>query len=868
MNTLKEITDWVMGLPYWEQLAFDRIVSGGALQDGDYEELLHYLLEDNGLAQPRSPRPTLRFPKLTEEGGHEAIPPRLLAIEKLRSVNALAPDQRLEFGPQITAIYGANGAGKSGYVRVLASAGFTRGDRDVLPDVTQNSVAAGPSLATIVIDDADGQHEIEYKVGEPCADLASVQVFDSTSVRVHLTGKNNLAFSPAQLELLTDLARVTDEVRLRLKQQIMARSLPHHFSLLFQGTSRVSDLVAGLGEGTDEQALLALANLTSCDVEHISELDLEIARLKTMDVTQQRSELVRRKADLERLVTNLKAISQGLADGVLGLVSQCIRDSRECEKAIEALSTARFQIAGLSLVGSARWRRFVDAAAELADAESEASRGVYPQPDSVCLLCHQPLSAEAQHHLISLWAYLKSDAQERLTRSHQSMADLRERVESLNLDVFSERFLAYGYLEQKHPEVKDRVVLWLSAARARRDAVTNSIDGSDPALPVPSLSGVHELLPDSIIEEVSREISALAGDDPTPQVNALIAELLELQHRQVLSNHIDEILQYVHRAKWAAKARAIGGNTKHITAKYNQLFNALVTQQYVELFKEKLSALERPLRVRVQTIGKKGQAIKQLVVDVGAAPGGKVPSLDKVLSEGEKRAVALADFLTEVELDPGSGCIVLDDPVTSLDLEWRILVAALLGQQAMVRQVVIFTHDLPFLYHLVDYCTHNAVEIRTHWVQRQNDAPGHVFLDNSPALESDYRKATRARDLYAACKDLGGEEQERLLREGFAALRTCYEALIIFELLNAVVIRFSERISVGRLREIAWDEQIIESVVEKHELLSRLMEGHLHSDPMSAPRPTPKTLLSEIECFDGLRKQVTQAKKRKKAPNS
>jgi wobble nucleotide-excising tRNase len=49
----------------------------------------------------------------------------------------------------------------------------------------------------------------------------------------------------------------------------------------------------------------------------------------------------------------------------------------------------------------------------------------------------------------------------------------------------------------------------------------------------------------------------------------------------------------------------------------------------------------------------------------------EIATPDKILSEGEKLAVALADFLTEVALDTTSRAIILDDPVTSLDLEWR-----------------------------------------------------------------------------------------------------------------------------------------------------------------------------------------------------
>ena len=44
---------------------------------------------------------------------------------------------------------------------------------------------------------------------------------------------------------------------------------------------------------------------------------------------------------------------------------------------------------------------------------------------------------------------------------------------------------------------------------------------------------------------------------------------------------------------------------------------------------------------------------------------------DAILSEGEKKAVALADFLTEVALNQTSAGIVLDDPVTSQDDEHK-----------------------------------------------------------------------------------------------------------------------------------------------------------------------------------------------------
>jgi hypothetical protein len=50
-NVFKEIEEWAVNLPYWEQAALDKVISGKQFQDEDYNELLQYLLEDEQLSK-------------------------------------------------------------------------------------------------------------------------------------------------------------------------------------------------------------------------------------------------------------------------------------------------------------------------------------------------------------------------------------------------------------------------------------------------------------------------------------------------------------------------------------------------------------------------------------------------------------------------------------------------------------------------------------------------------------------------------------------------------------------------------------------------------------------------------------------------
>lgn len=219
-NVVAELSDWGSTLPYWEQMALEKIASGVSLDDLDYGEFLQFLLEDEGLAERKIPRPTLKFPRSPATTQQSTASLRLIKISNLQNINALVQGQVLTFSKGLTVIYGANGSGKSGYARVLGCAGFTRGDREVLPDVTRPIDDTTVLSATISLTDGINTREVPYKVGDRCAELASLYTFDSTSVHVHLTQSSTLSFSPAGLLYLSQLSEATDRVREYLRVKI------------------------------------------------------------------------------------------------------------------------------------------------------------------------------------------------------------------------------------------------------------------------------------------------------------------------------------------------------------------------------------------------------------------------------------------------------------------------------------------------------------------------------------------------------------------------------------------------------------------------------------------------------------------------
>lgn len=860
-SVLSELSQWATTLPYWEQAALEKIVGGAKFTDEDYEELLQYLLEDAGLAEPKGQRPVLHFPKEIDTGARPAKPVRLVSISNLRNINALVPGQILTFGPAVTAIYGGNGSGKSGYARVLGCAGFTRGDREVLPDVTHPIDETITLSADVEIEDETGRRVIHYKIGSKCPELGSCYVFDSTSVRVHLTASNALSFSPAGLSYLTQLAEVTDEVRDRLRVRVEKCSEPHNFDTLFQGESVIRTLIIALGRDTDLGALRQMASLSPEERKRIDELDVEIARLKVQDLSEQIADLKQRVDDLELLVRRLHGVEAGLSENVVEEIRVAVESYLHRQAAAQRVSVDQFKSEYFTRTGSTVWYRFIEAAKALADAE-QTPDAPYPQADSHCLLCQQPLSPQARDLLCRLWEFLEGEAQEQLAKAENTLLEKRHALQGLGVDFFDDQSVSYRHLQEHAPAIVGEIKNFIIACGERRNRLLAAVDARMEKVEVPPLPENPVTEVERVVESLNARLDELQKKDRAEEIKRLEQEKRELDHRALLGQHLNEIEEYVQRRIWGCKAERIGGTTAHITKKHNQLFNQLVTDRYVELFEQMLRDFGRPLRVKVETSGRKGQVYKQIVIESHPSTA-DMATPDKVLSEGEKRAVALADFLTEVALDTTSSAVILDDPVTSLDLEWRGLIASILAKEAERRQVIVFTHDLPFLYLLKQRCEQEQVNIVTHWIKRgdSDNKPGYVFLNNSPALERDYRKPNRAREIYERAKNAPAAEQEALLRDGFGALRATYEAFIIFDLFNEVVVRFDERISFGRLKDVVWDRTIADDVIAACERLSRYIEGHLHSDAFGAQKPTPRVLLDEIEAFEELRKRLNDLRK-------
>lgn len=216
----------------------------------------------------------------------------------------------------------------------------------------------------------------------------------------------------------------------------------------------------------------------------------------------------------------------------------------------------------------------------------------------------------------------------------------------------------------------------------------------------------------------------------------------------------DDVLAQIHRLKGieTLKKHEKELRTKPITDKSVELAEQFITQAFKEKFKNESKELGlKTLDVNLEAIqGKKGETkfgIRLVSAESSA--------IKEIASEGEKRCIALAAFLSELFQASHQSALVFDDPVSSLDIWHREKIAARLVKEASERQVIVFTHDVLFLNELLAFS--EMTDIREPLVLTlgwNNNAPGHY----TSGLPWDLKKPNEclsaldaSEDLHAAC---------------------------------------------------------------------------------------------------------------------
>jgi hypothetical protein len=234
---------------------------------------------------------------------------------------------------------------------------------------------------------------------------------------------------------------------------------------------------------------------------------------------------------------------------------------------------------------------------------------------------------------------------------------------------------------------------------------------------------------DTHIDALGARAAALLADDESEERKKLRAELAELQDRQWLAGIKNDVLAEITRLQSVYDLDAAVKDTRAnaITAKNTALSEALITDRLRARFAQEINHLNLAGLAIELTQARSQAGISRFKIGLVESASSNAGD---ILSEGEYRCVALAGFMAELATNNSGSGIIFDDPVSSLDHLHREAIAKRLAAEGRHRQVIVFTHDLPFLFLLRNACIQGVdadqpTEIALRHIQKRQKTPGH-----------------------------------------------------------------------------------------------------------------------------------------------
>jgi len=232
--------------------------------------------------------------------------------------------------------------------------------------------------------------------------------------------------------------------------------------------------------------------------------------------------------------------------------------------------------------------------------------------------------------------------------------------------------------------------------------------------------------------------------------------------------------------------------------------------------------------------------------------------LAHIVSEGERRAVGLAFFLAELSTMAADSGIILDDPVSSFDDDRRQSIAERLMAEARRRQVIVFTHDLPFVADLQSQAESDGVELTVRGMWRLGNDVGRVDED-PPFKTMKLRQRVgllkkRAQEWDSQPPPTGYDEAWHRVTQFYSDLRTSWERAIEERLFRGVVQRFQRAVKTQSLKEVVITGDLVDRV-ERGMTRSSMF---VHDEPPSSLSPLPgrTELEADVACLADFEKET------------
>jgi energy-coupling factor transporter ATP-binding protein EcfA2 len=691
MSIYQEVLSWSQSKPIFLRDALRRLITNTQFSTTDITELVELLKKENGIPNVTLTAVPLDATHLPANVSAGTSFPRLTGIKNPINICALYNEAQLQFPEQgLTIVYGNNGSGKSSYSRILKKLCWSRHSDITLKKNIFNR-SASQQQVDIEISYNGSNTSFHWTENSPTTTLLkSINVFDVDCAEIYLNRENATEYKPVGIDLLERLIPVMNSIAQVLNSEIGQYNTqkPAIDPSLFSTPS--GNWYANL-EGKKSAEAEAYIQFTQGNSDRKNELSNLISTQNPQENIQNLENL---KIRLRNYGQQLKVIEKlHAAEGI-----EEIKNLRSRFESINsAYDIATNELKDMSMIsgfGTNPWRTLWEAAKSFAHASGMSDGMNFPSGESLerCVLCQQELDEQAAERMEGFSRFVLNDVS---TQIHAIQVQIQQKIVSLG-QIIIPTFDNIPELSQLIPDFQKKFSAFELATNAINLSMIDYLQngGEIHTNPIIVSDQVVDLIP--ALDKKVNEYRALAQNR-----NSFIEEHNELLAKEFLFLNKANIVKYVKEYNYKKRVTSwvAHTNTASISRKIGDLMeNQAVALQHRAVV-DFLSFFNPVLASKVvlsKTRTSQGNTFQRMGLSGISDP------IDSVLSEGEQKIVSLANFLAECTIDGRKNTMIFDDPVSSLDADYRELIATKLAQLSQDRQIVVLTHDLSFLRLLTD----------------------------------------------------------------------------------------------------------------------------------------------------------------------
>lgn len=816
------LSEWANASDEWVRYIVRQVLTGGAPLGADEQAHSHTLFRQEKSFDPREL--PAEEPLVTLERDDEAIEPLIItSLSGVTGVNALVPGGVIEPHEGLTILFGENGTGKTGYSRIFKAIAASRTADVILVDIE----ATTPQTQSALIGYTLGADASTYTwTGQQgVAPFTRMSIFDSPSVSFHVDDDLEYVYVPAALALFNHVIAGIKSVQAQVDDAIRGlRAESAGIAPRFPRGSSVYPLIETLGAATDLEQLKAAADPDPNISTRIADLRRTVAALEA-DTISAETKLQQR---VERILTQAATAATVVAAFNVASYNEELEALATFEQDYRTFRTALFQAADLPAAPDETWSAFIEAGETY---QSHLTALDAHDPDR-CLYCRQSLSEGASALIGKYSEYLEDKITTAIAAAKSQLRTLTEGVRSIQIGDASTYAGEYADIEDKPPfsieldrtvatvvELTNQIRSLANVTPDLTDRAPNDLEALAAALGATSLR----------LAELRQQAATR-----TETLTTKRKELVELEAAAELTRSWTLIESHVRDAKHADRltllARPMPDLLRAVTGLAKTASDHMINESFDALFTEECAALRAP-PLNIEFVGRQGRAHRRKVLS-----GKHKPS--KVLSEGEQKVLAIADFLAEARLAGITAPVIFDDPVSSLDHRRINEVAQRVAALTTTTQVIVFTHDIFFATTLLALM--EASKRCSYFHITDEDGKGQITRATGPRWDSLNNLKKNINETIQAAKSQDGDARAALVRTGYDWIRAWCEVFTETELLQGVTQRYQPNVRMTNLPKIKAGAlpSAIETVNRVFEEACRYIDGHSQPLPSLSISPT------------------------------